>query len=1237
LPLHRDFWAAILFLDVSGFTRITEAASARGHYGVELVTKVLNRYFGRVHKLIMPLGGEIVKFGGDACLIVFPVQNGTLPDMPALRDAILAETALLDKRFRREYGFPFQIHGAWGIGEVKLGIVGDRRRHLDYFVSSSALKAVYDLAESAATGKILGPAKVSSLQEPKGFAELPSASARLTRQFLPADILRKLSLEPKPAELRNAAVLFIKLSPAGDGEISLEDYQTAFQRVQSLIITHLGLINKIDYNEKGYLILATFGIPFVYGNDTLRAVTAAHRISMLHLPGTGIQIGITYSNIFCGIIGAPLRHEYGIIGNAVNIAARLMSFAQSGEVCLSKELIPHLEGQFETAWLARAAVKGIAEALDIYRLVRALPARWGSIEEQFRADPLYLDPARLQELRQALAGDSEYLCMVRGASGTGKSQLVFKLCEPHLEDQPPFQLITADPHFREQRLEIFFFTMRQEQGITNFQEEFPQIMDWCAAQGIKGNKPDQNSPLRGADSQELALRELLFGAPSSPGKQQIALDMILDMLICLYPQGRMLVLENFHNFDPQSRDLLLRLIRHKLYQSDKIIISSQEGLPEDLCKGFACSELVLDNWDEAFSGRFIRHRVPNITQAAIRMLHQISKGNPRFLRGLLHHIQKHWAASRDLITHQIIADMRERGLLPVDLENLLRADFEALPAPEQLFTRLASIFGKPFRLSEFTRLFSDHSSASLTASAEKLLLMGILRHEPGSDAQVLAFVNPLLPETVYRSILLGEKLDRHRSIATYYSNLESQDEQIWDLIAHHWLRAEDRQEIAIWCAKRAYHYFLAGAYDLSLRMWQQISHWPVDQDALITAELKCAELYLLLADNEKAEQILESLGKLQNSGGIHHDHWVYLRARLMINRSQYTELDDFLNRSGSVIQDPDFRDKIDTAHCEAILQSMDSRLIEAKALPLWNRLKAEERHPALNTLAGIIGSYYINRGDYKTALRYYREKLRLARRLKDPVSMRIGLAGMGIAYSRMGNKAKALDYYQQALELASTSGDRNGFSKALLDLGIYHRNEGELAKALEYYRQSLSLAEYIGNKLQISIVIYDIGELYYYQENWEEAQSYIRRSLEMAKEIGDQAGMSFCYDALGDISFRRGEYPQALAIYRANLLVQHKLSDMEGKAHTLGNLGNLAKMEQHFKRAAKLYRAQIAILEQVGDVDGQGRAWFNLAMLDIELQDSASARTKLNTALVLFKSCNAQYFTDITLQQLDNL
>jgi class 3 adenylate cyclase len=58
-----------------------------------------------------------------------------------------------------------------------------------------------------------------------------------------------------------------------------------------------------------------------------RAFVCASIIARIKLPNSIIRIGVNYSNLYAGVIGSEHRYEYGIIGNCVNIAARLMSFA----------------------------------------------------------------------------------------------------------------------------------------------------------------------------------------------------------------------------------------------------------------------------------------------------------------------------------------------------------------------------------------------------------------------------------------------------------------------------------------------------------------------------------------------------------------------------------------------------------------------------------------------------------------------------------------------------------------------------------------------------------------------------------------------------------------------------------------------------------------------------------------------------------------------------------------------
>ena len=59
-----------LSADVSGFTRLSESLSRKGDMGAEELGFYLNRYFERVGKLVAKAGGDIIKFAGDALLVM---------------------------------------------------------------------------------------------------------------------------------------------------------------------------------------------------------------------------------------------------------------------------------------------------------------------------------------------------------------------------------------------------------------------------------------------------------------------------------------------------------------------------------------------------------------------------------------------------------------------------------------------------------------------------------------------------------------------------------------------------------------------------------------------------------------------------------------------------------------------------------------------------------------------------------------------------------------------------------------------------------------------------------------------------------------------------------------------------------------------------------------------------------------------------------------------------------------
>lgn len=74
-PKHRTFQGAVLVADISGFTHLTESLGSRGTAGVEILTKCINNFFGRVIELVLSHGGDIMRFAGDSIICAFAATD----------------------------------------------------------------------------------------------------------------------------------------------------------------------------------------------------------------------------------------------------------------------------------------------------------------------------------------------------------------------------------------------------------------------------------------------------------------------------------------------------------------------------------------------------------------------------------------------------------------------------------------------------------------------------------------------------------------------------------------------------------------------------------------------------------------------------------------------------------------------------------------------------------------------------------------------------------------------------------------------------------------------------------------------------------------------------------------------------------------------------------------------------------------------------------------------------------
>lgn len=154
------------------------------------------------------------------------------------------------------------------------------------------------------------------------------------RSYIPGAVLSRLVAEQATwlAELRRVTVIFVNL-PVGDLTTRFEQAQAAMHALQTALYRYEGSVNKISLDDKGITLVAALGLPpLAHEDDAARGVQAAlaMRQALADL-GVHCAIGVASGRAFCGEIGSLQRREYTMIGDVVNLAARLMQAAATDD------------------------------------------------------------------------------------------------------------------------------------------------------------------------------------------------------------------------------------------------------------------------------------------------------------------------------------------------------------------------------------------------------------------------------------------------------------------------------------------------------------------------------------------------------------------------------------------------------------------------------------------------------------------------------------------------------------------------------------------------------------------------------------------------------------------------------------------------------------------------------------------------------------------------------------------
>jgi class 3 adenylate cyclase len=173
------------------------------------------------------------------------------------------------------------------------------------------------------------------------------------------------------SDIRRFTSLAERLPPAQVVEL-LNAY---FSRMISVVNTHCGMVDKL----MGDSVMALFGVPFSSRDDAHNAVKCAvamqREVGRFNLERTGqglpvleMGIGINTGKVIAGNIGSPERMEYTVIGDNVNVAARLQGIATPGEILISDATFHQVKNEVFASELEPTALKGKRIPVGVYRI-----------------------------------------------------------------------------------------------------------------------------------------------------------------------------------------------------------------------------------------------------------------------------------------------------------------------------------------------------------------------------------------------------------------------------------------------------------------------------------------------------------------------------------------------------------------------------------------------------------------------------------------------------------------------------------------------------------------------------------------------------------------------------------------------------------------------------------------------------------------------------------------------------
>lgn len=791
----------VLIADISGFTALTERFAQRGPAGAEELKTVLDAIFGKLDDIVARHGGDLLHFAGDAAMALF---DG--PGVNAVPCAFDILASLEGAAFSGSD--PLRLRIGLGSGARRTFVVGGIESRWEALLAGAALdRAVAALGEArngevVLDGKRLTPGPAArDTAPPASSAALRDLSLdeSILRAFLPRSMLRRLDAGQRDwlAEFRRVTCTF--MSPRGidlESDSSLSSLDRAVRIVQAEVFRQDGSLLQALVDDKGLTLLAVWGLSLhTHEDDAVRAVSAARAIrDRLAAERVPSSIGVATGLAFAGVRGGSHRREYSVLGDVVNLAARLAH--ASGDTVLCDDAT-RVAGRRRLVFQRRSsmALKGKLQPVTVFepladraRTTPGQPALVGRERER-------------RVLGDALTGldrdrDAQVM-IVEGEPGVGKSRLVSALVASALGTSCRVVTGAGDAVRSNTAYHVWQPVVSRLLGFeTSPSAARARLEALCEheAPAIARYLPVLNAVLPFTLEETRETSRL-----TAEGRAERTRELIVWLIDRVLDRGPVLVLlEDAHWFDSASwavaETAALRLRRALLVLTTRPALV--DTLPPEavrLHSSTLTTRLKLEPLAEAATVQLLAQQldVDDVPELLARWVYQKTEGHPLFIEELTRTLRDRAVVSMANGECSLTCSPEEldRISLPQTVEGLVTARIDRLEPDQQLTFKVAAVIGRRFTLAMLRAIHPlQPDEAQLARQLEPMVALGLLNPIADPAAPAFEFKHAIIERAAYEMLPFAQRRPLHAAAATWHERTAG-DAGTLPLLAYHWTRA----------------------------------------------------------------------------------------------------------------------------------------------------------------------------------------------------------------------------------------------------------------------------------------------------------------------------------------------------------------------------------------------------------------------------------------------------------------